>query len=109
MLLERAPPGRRLGSADIPLLLSSENEVYHPIPAEYVRPRTDRHHMTALHCASLYGHSDVVLALLKAGADKNAPAAGGKTALHLAAEAGGLEVAKVLLDFGCEKLVVAIS
>ena len=65
--------------------------------------------MTALHCASLYGHSDVVLALLKAGADKNAPAAGGKTPLHLAAEAGGLEVAKVLLEFGCEKLVVAIS
>lgn len=74
-----------------------------------MRLRTDRHRMTALHCASLYGHSDVVLALLKAGADKNAPAAGGKTPLHLAAEAGGLEVAKVLLEFGCEKLVVAIS
>jgi len=61
---------------------------------------------TPLHKAVLYDHLPeqvgVVTALIKAGCDKNAKRDGGWTALHLAAEHGHDECAKVLIKAGAD-------
>lgn len=48
---------------------------------------------TALHLAAAYGHAAAVRVLLGAGADREAVDSQGRTALHLAAAAGGDVVA----------------
>ena len=55
---------------------------------------------TALMKASFHGHRDIVQLLYERGADINAKAQDGSTALHHAVEAGSLAVAKFLLKEG---------
>ena len=57
---------------------------------------------TALHHAALKGHTEVVKALLKKGADVNLANNNGVTALHLAAREGKTDVVKALLKAGID-------
>lgn len=57
---------------------------------------------TPLHVAARGGHGDVMVALLKAGADPNAVTSTGVTALHLAAGSGAVEGVTALLDKGAD-------
>lgn len=56
----------------------------------------------ALHRAVMAGHSDVVGALLSAGADPNVNVCGWGTPLHCAARSDGAEAARLLLDAGAD-------
>ncbi|NIQ77940.1 MAG: ankyrin repeat domain-containing protein, partial [Anaerolineae bacterium] len=56
----------------------------------------DAEGQSPLHWAALYGHRDVVNALLSAGADPTILNGNGKTALELARDAGHVEVAEAL-------------
>ena len=61
---------------------------------------------TALHLAAKNGHSQVVSALVAAGASVDAPTGGlGRTPLHLAAAAGHAEAVSVLLQAGASPLI----
>uniref|UniRef100_A0A7S0YHL7 Uncharacterized protein n=1 Tax=Polytomella parva TaxID=51329 RepID=A0A7S0YHL7_9CHLO len=66
---------------------------------------------TALHLACLYGHNDVVEALIEKGADVNAiNAEDGSTTVHDAAAGGYLEICKKLLARGnVEMLMSAVD
>ena len=57
---------------------------------------------TAIHWAVWPGHEAIVELLLKAGADPNDPMGDGSTPLHCAAASGLVEVAEVLVRWGCE-------
>ncbi|PNH02629.1 Ankyrin repeat domain-containing protein 1, partial [Tetrabaena socialis] len=57
---------------------------------------------TALHCASMEGHTEVVEALLRAGADMAAKDDAGFTALHWASQEGHTHVSEVLLRAGAD-------
>eukprot|EP00850_Spirogloea_muscicola_P001072 SM000004S14942 [mRNA] locus=s4:342851:351314:- [translate_table: standard] len=59
--------------------------------------------LTALHFAAANGHSATVVALLKAGADKEARTDMGQTALHLAAALGQTSTVALLLKSGANK------
>ncbi len=54
--------------------------------------------VTALMRASLKGYTDVVAALLEAGADMDAVDLGGASALHLAVRRGNVDIVKLLLQ-----------
>ncbi|PNG99679.1 26S proteasome non-ATPase regulatory subunit 10, partial [Tetrabaena socialis] len=57
---------------------------------------------TALHRASMFGHTVVVEALLRAGADTAAADDMGNTALHFASEGSQTEVVEALLRAGAD-------
>ncbi|PNH07523.1 Death-associated protein kinase 1 [Tetrabaena socialis] len=57
---------------------------------------------TALHCASTEGRTEVVKALLRAGADVAAKRKEGYTALHLASQNGCLGAVEALLQAGAD-------
>ena len=57
---------------------------------------------TALHCAVLEGHHDVVEVLIDAGADIDARTSEGRAPLHYACEDGKLAIVKVLLKAGAD-------
>jgi ankyrin repeat protein len=60
---------------------------------------------TPLHCATWKGHHDVVVALLKAGANVNAKNQNehwGTTPLHAAAHANQASIAQLLIDHGAD-------
>ncbi|MGI9338827.1 MAG: ankyrin repeat domain-containing protein [Gammaproteobacteria bacterium] len=58
--------------------------------------------MTALHFASIRGHTETVLAFIKAGADINAKLKNGRTALHMAAFSGRTKTALALVKAGAD-------
>ena len=58
--------------------------------------------LSPLHMAAHYGHKDVVILLLKRGADINKRNAYGRTPLHLAACGGHKGIVRVLLEKGAE-------
>jgi ankyrin repeat protein len=64
---------------------------------------------TPLHLAvtAIVPRPDLVLLLLNAGADLNAPTADGKTALHLAAERGREAIFRILYEAGADASVQA--
>ena len=55
-------------------------------------------HTTALHAASVKGHLDVTLLLLKHGADFNSRDDYGRTPLHKVSQDGQLAIAQSLLE-----------
>ena len=57
-----------------------------------------QHKDTALHVASWHGYSDIVDALLTAGANKALRNEDGETALHAAASRGNIECARMLVE-----------
>jgi ubiquitin C len=61
---------------------------------------SERVGQTPLHAATRNGHDQVVVLLLKAGADVHEKDGGGSTPLHIAASHSRQKVAKVLLDAG---------
>ena len=58
--------------------------------------------MTALHLASLAGHTEVVRILLKGGSNRNLKNNNNMTALHLASLAGHTDVVEILMAAGTE-------
>ncbi|PNH06640.1 Ankyrin repeat domain-containing protein 50 [Tetrabaena socialis] len=58
---------------------------------------------TALHAASQWGNTEVVEALLQAGADAEAKDDAGQTALHLACNEGHTEAVEALLHAGADR------
>ncbi|PNH02396.1 Ankyrin-3, partial [Tetrabaena socialis] len=58
--------------------------------------------LTALHCASIAGHTEVVAALLWVRADMAAKTNVGWTALHCASKKGHTEVVEALLRAGAD-------
>jgi ankyrin repeat protein len=58
---------------------------------------------TALHWASSSGHVHVAAWLLDAGADPDAPNAGGSTPLHSAVSSGQIDTARLLLARGAKQ------
>lgn len=62
----------------------------------------DSDQRTALRAAAWGGHEDIVLALLRHGADVNQTDDEGRTALIAAAYMGHSEIVEHLLDFGAE-------
>lgn len=57
---------------------------------------------TALHIAAYYGHSEIVLELLKNGADANAANNNGDLPIHRSSNYGWIDVARILIDYGSE-------
>ena len=57
---------------------------------------------TPLWQAAKYGHTDVVILLLKRGAEINKGLINGQTPLHIAADWGHIDVVQLLLDNGAE-------
>ena len=57
---------------------------------------------TPLHEAASEGHTDVVIALIAAGADVNAQNERGYTPLHWAADRGHTETVRALIDSGAD-------
>ncbi|KAK3257784.1 hypothetical protein CYMTET_33140, partial [Cymbomonas tetramitiformis] len=56
----------------------------------------------ALHRAAQYGHLEVVIALIEAGASLHAHNASGRSPLHFAADCGHAEIVDVLLQAGAD-------
>jgi ankyrin repeat protein len=67
-----------------------------------VDTKNDKGGKTALHRAATYGHLDVAVELIEAGADPNARDAGLRTPLHQAATYGHSRVAGLLLEQGAD-------
>jgi len=61
---------------------------------------------TALITASVFGKTDIALALIEAGADLNIKNNDGSTALHSAAFLCRLEIVEALLKHGCDKEIL---
>jgi ankyrin repeat protein len=78
-----------------------------PQRARTLLKTTDRMGRTALHVAAAYGHRDVVLALLEAGADPTAVDSDSRTPLHCAAEADSEGACLALLDADFDLLEAA--
>ena len=68
-----------------------------------------RHGMTPVHLAVYLGRSDVLRALVDAGADVNLVCDGNVTPLHLAVARCNMEMAKYLLDNGADPNVISNS
>ena len=56
----------------------------------------------AIHYAAKYGHEDILLMLIRRGADLNIPDDGGAIALHYAASSEHLKILKVLIKNGAD-------
>jgi ankyrin repeat protein len=69
----------------------------------------DNHKMTALHYAVVKNFTDVALALLKAGIDKDKENAFGLTALEFAAKSNHDEMVGILLAWGADKMEAALK
>ncbi len=67
-------------------------------PREPTSTLRDDHNQTALMCASLKGHKEVVRLLLESGADINVKTKKGYTALSIATDRGHSEVADLILE-----------
>jgi len=63
---------------------------------------TDDDGRTALHHAATYGHANIALILLDAGADIDAREEDGETPLHYAAWRSEVDVAELLVEFGAD-------
>lgn len=73
---------------------------------EILRSREGPFKYALLHTATVHGHASLLHFLLNKGADPNAQASNGWTALHLAASGGRVECVKVLLSHKADPRVV---
>ncbi len=58
---------------------------------------------TPMHLAALHGRTDIVQALIKAGADKDATNNSGETPMHYAAREGRTDIVQALIEAGADK------
>lgn len=90
---------RALPSASIQRLNNCLLTLEHSAHVEYYH--VDYYHgMNGLHVAAYWNQSATVKALLDQGVDVETTSLRGKTALHLAAERGSIDVIQTLIDYG---------